>query len=218
MIFEKIERRIKEMKELRRLEGIKANQAQQEATDIRYRALVGQINGYIDVLSYVQDQLQFVLADNIKTDFSELLIKLNDAVNIGYADKDTVSSAETDFKSIQISVKRDWTKHFATLTSTTTNTLKVIRGIDPDKAANCIADIKAAEVWVSYKNVFVSLKTAIENADSLIKSLTLDQEIIQFLTSMTVGTATIADLNENVLAWIQKESLKDKIKLSFSSR
>ena len=34
MIFDQMERRIKEMKELRRLETIKSNRVQQEATDI----------------------------------------------------------------------------------------------------------------------------------------------------------------------------------------
>lgn len=218
MIFDKIDHRIKEMKELRRLEGIKANRAQQEATDNKYRTLVNQVRGFIEVLDYVQDHLQFALADIIKTDLEALLIKLQNAIKTGYADKDTVSSAETDFKSIQTAVKKDWAKHFSTLTSTTTNTLKVISGIDTEDVANCLADIKAAEVWVTDKNTFVSLKSALDNADSLIQSLRLDQEIILFLTSMTAGKATIADLNENVLVWIHNESLEGKIKLSFSSR
>ncbi|MGX8701606.1 hypothetical protein [Caproiciproducens sp.] len=218
MIFDKIDRRIKEMKELHRLEGIKANRAQQEATDNKYRILVNQVSGYIEVLDYVQDHLQFALADTIKADLEALLIKLQDTVKTGYADKDTVSSTDTDFKSIQTAVKKDWTKHFVALTSTITDTLKVISGIGTEKVANCLADIKAAEVWVTDKNTFVSLKSALDNADSLIQSLSLDQEIIQFLTSMTVGKATIADLNENVLAWIHKESLEGKIKLLFSSR
>ncbi|SMC62105.1 hypothetical protein [Papillibacter cinnamivorans] len=218
MIFDKVDRRIKEMKELRRLEGIKVNRAQQEATDSKYRTLVNQASDFIEELNYVQDYLQFFLADTIKTDLEALLINLQNAIKTGYADKDAVSSADTDFKSIQTAVKKDWAKHFTVLTSTTTNTLRVISGINSEKVSSCLADIKAAEVWVIDRNVFLRLKEAIDNADSLIQSLSLDQEIILFLTSMTAGRATIADLKENVLAWIRKESLEGKIKLSFSSR
>ena len=39
-----MERRIKEMKELRRLETIKSNRVQQEATDIKYHNLVAQVH------------------------------------------------------------------------------------------------------------------------------------------------------------------------------
>jgi hypothetical protein len=218
MIFDKIDHQIEKIKELHRLEGIKANRAQQEATDNKYRTLVNQVSSYIELLDYVQDHLQFALVDTINTDLAALLIKLQDAVKTGYADKDTVSSADTDFKSIQATVKKDWAKHFVALTLTTMNTLKVIRGIDSEKVENCLADIKAAEVWVTDKNKFVSLKSAMDNADSLIQSLSIDQEIVFFLTCMTAGKATIEDLNENVLAWIHKESLEGKIKLSFSSR
>ena len=53
------------------------------------------------------------------------------------------------------------------------------------------------------------------SAEALIKSLNMDQEIIKFLEQMTEGKATLLDLNEKVLAWIKRESLEGKIKLSF---
>ena len=218
MIFDILERKIKEMKELRRLEGVKANKAQQDATDNKYRILVKQVDQYISVLDYLHGNLEFNLTDTASTELSTLLTELQDAVKTGYVDKAAVSEADTSFKNIQAAVKKDWSKHFSSITNTTTNTLRIISGIDAEKVSACLADIKTAETWVTDRAVFEKLKAALDNAEALIQSLSLDQEIITFLTSMTIGKASIADLNEKVLGWIRKESLESKIRLSFSNR
>ena len=67
---------------------------------------------------------------------------------------------------------------------------------------------------VIYKN----LKKALDSADSLIEKMSLDQDIISFLTKMTSGKATIFDLNDKVMDWIKKESLEKRVKLTFTAR
>ena len=210
MIFVNIDRKIKDMKKLRRLELIKANQAQQAATDTKFRTLVTQVCSFSDAIEYARENLSFSISDSIQTDMLSLLENLKGAVSTGYADKEAVVSAEADFKLIQTNTKKEWGKHFVSYTSTTTNTLKVISGIDSERINSCIAEIKAAENWAVDISVLKVLKQAIDSADSLIKDLNMDQETVLFLTKMTSGKATIADLNENVLDWIKKESLGSK--------
>ena len=218
MIFDIIDHKIKNMKSLRRLELIKANQAQQLATDAKYRSLVSQVNAFCLALAYARDNLQFSISETIQPDLLSLLESLKCATSTGYADKDSVSKAETDFKSIQAVTKKEWVKHFSNYTSTTINTLKVISGIDAERINGCIAEIKAAESWTIDISILTTWQKAIDSADELINSLNMDQETVLFLTKMTSGKATIADLNENVLNWIKKECLEAKIKLSFLSR
>lgn len=218
MIFDQMERRIKEMKELRRLETIKANRVQQEATDIKYHNLVTQVKGFINILQYFQTELKFEVSDSYKAEISALLAKLQEIIKDGYAKKDLVTESENDFKNILTTIKKDWTKHHTTLTSTTVNTLKIIGGIESDQVEECLTDIKNASAWQMDVTVYKKLKTALDSADSLIEKMSLDQDIIAFLTKMTSGKATFYDLNDKVMDWIKKESLEKRVKLSFTAR
>lgn len=218
MIFDIIDTKIKDMKSLRRLELAKKNQAQQLATDSKYKSLIEQVNAFSSALIYSRDNLQFSISDTIQPGLLSLLKSLKDAISSGYADKAAVAKTETDYKGLQAIVKKEWNKHFLSYTLTTTNTLKVISGIDSERINGCITDIKAAETWTVDTTVLATLKKAIESANDLICDLNMNQETVLFLTKMTSGKATIADLNENVLTWIRKEGLETKIKLSFLSR
>ena len=60
------------------------------------------------------------------------------------------------------------------------------------------------------------LKSAKERAEKLIRSLGMSADVEAFLAQMSSGQATLADLGADVLAWIQKEKLAGKIRLSFS--
>ena len=66
--------------------------------------------------------------------------------------------------------------------------------------------------------VFEKLKTSLDIANDLIFSLKLKQPIVEFLTKMTSGRATVEDLDETILAWISEEGISKKIKLSFDVR
>lgn len=218
MIFDQMERRIKEMKELRRLETIKANRVQQEATDIKYRNLVVQVKGFMNVLQYFQTELKFEVSDSYKAEISALFVKLQEVIKDGYANKDLVIESENDFKNIINTIKKDWTKHHTSLTSTTVNTLKIIGGIESDQVEACLTDIKNASAWQMDVTVYKKLKKALDSADSLIEKMSLDQDIIAFLTKMTSGKATFYDLNDKVMDWIKKEALEKRVKLSFTAR
>ena len=218
MIFDIIDRKIKDMKSLRLLELANANQAQQLATDSKYKILIEQVKSFSHALIYARDNLQFSISDTIQPGLLSLLKSLKDAISSGYADKAAVAKTETDYRGLQAIVKKEWNKHFLSYTLTTTNTLKVISGIDSERINGCITDIKAAETWTVDTTVLATLKKAIESANGLISDLNMNQETVLFLTKMTSGKATIADLNENVVTWIKKEGLETKIKLSFLSK
>lgn len=213
-----MERRIKEMKELRRLETIKSNRVQQEATDIKYHNLVAQVKGFINILQYFQTELKFEISDSYKIEISTLFGKLQEVIEDGYANKDLVTESENDFRNILNTIKKDWTKHHTSLTSTTVNTLKIIGGIESDQVEACLTDIKNASTWQMDVTVYKKLKKALDSADSLIEKMSLDQDIIEFLTKMTSGRATFYDLNDKVMDWIKKESLEKRVKLSFTAR
>lgn len=215
MIIDALSKKIQEMKSLRRLELLRDHRTQQNEIDSRYRALVVQVRVFAKALKYARDNLSFTLPDSLQSDVSNLFVSLKAITQSGFADKDGVATAESSFKAIQSGIKKQWSKHYSIYTNSTVNTLKIISGIEFNKVKVCISDIKAAENWSSDVTVLTKLRVAISSAEALIKSLNMDQEIIKFLEQMTEGKATLLDLNEKVLAWIKRESLEGKIKLSF---
>ena len=218
MIYDVIDKKIKAMKEVRRLEMIRDNREQQEAVDTKYRAAVVQVMAFSNALKYAVDHLDFLLSDTHKSDLCALYMDLRNVPQSGYADKDILRKAENEFKTIQTGIKKDWSKHYSTYTISTVNTLKVIRGIAAEKVGKCTIDINAAESWTTDVSILSKLKIAMDTADTLIKSLDMDQDTVTFLTKMTSGEATLLDLNDNVLNWIKKESLQSIIKLTFVMR
>ena len=59
---------------------------------------------------------------------------------------------------------------------------------------------------------------AMEEADTLITNMDMDQDITSFLQKMNMGQATLADLSPKVGAWIEKEAFTNKIRLSFATQ
>lgn len=218
MILDLLNNKINAMKKVRQLEAIKENHAQQVKTDQKYHDLVGRIAVASETYGYAHNHLGFLLSDMTTQKIQAVIVELRSASESGYVAKDVVDKADNDFEAIQKSIKGEWGKYFRTLTSSTTNTLNVIKGIDPTKIGQCLSDIDTAKDWPYDMAVFITLCNALDDANALISDLNMDSNIECFLEKMVKGNASIADLDNKVMAWIQSEGLAGKIKLSFSYR
>lgn len=218
MILELLDKKIGEMKELQSLKLKKQNQDQQNAIDERYKKLVLDVNKYVSIYDYIRKNLDFNPSDELKAKSRDLLLELQNAIKNGDADKDIVNSADNKFKTVISTMTKEWNLHFIALTRNTTNSLRIISGIDSDKVKKCLTGINAAEKWNLDKQIFEKLKTSLDVANELIFSLKLKQPIVEFLTKMTSGRATVEDLDETILAWLSEEGISKKIKLSFDVR
>ena len=218
MIIEKLNCKIKDMRKLFQREELAKNIAQQQVIDRKYHELVIQVHLFLDTVSYTRMQLKFQFPETVSNKMDLLLQKLRMTVEGGYADQESLSECDKMFKEIQADIKKEWKLHYSVITAAVIGTLKVIKGIDKDRVERCLEDIKAAEQWQVDKKIFIDLASALERSDVLIQDLNMDQEIIAFLKKMNLGKATVSDLNEKVLSWIQKEALSDRIKISFTGK
>jgi hypothetical protein len=210
-----LDQKIKDMKDLQRLENIRANREQQEATDAKYRILVTKTHQLVSVIEYLRKDAEIEQEENTKNNILAHLEELKMAFESGLVDKDKIASSETKLMTIQVECKKNWVKQYALLTSARVSTLKAILGIDPQKVSSCLRDIQKAETWNTDIVVFKTMMSALKSADQLITNLGLNQEIIIFLQNMNQGRATLADLTDEVLNWVKEENLESKIGLSF---
>jgi hypothetical protein len=217
MMINILNKKIKEMKDLRQREERRDNKAAQDALDLKFKLLTEQIHQMMTALQYAKENMQFQLSETVLTDLENLLIANKGAIRSGFTEKDSVSKVETDLKSIQLSIKKEWSKQYAVLTNSTISTLKVISGIDSEHVTKCLEGIAKGETWTTSIGDFKTMNNRLSDANTLIAGLGLDQPIIDFLQKMNSGKATIADLDEKVLNWLKTEALDKRVRLSFSS-
>ena len=215
MIIDILGKKIEDMKELRQREERRDNKAAQDALDRRFEELTMQIHSLMIALQYTKENMQFQLSDAILSDLENLLTEHKTVVRSGFAEKDAIKQAETDFKNIQQSIKKEWSKQYWTLTNATISTLHAISGIDSEHVSECMEGIAKGSAWTINIRDFKTMEHSLSEAKTLINGLGLDPRIIAFLQKMNNGKATVTDLDDNVLRWLKEESLDQRVKLSF---
>ena len=203
------------MKTLRLYEERRDNKAVQDALDNRFRVLTNQIHSLMLALQYTKENMQFQLSENVLNDLENLLTEHKNVIREGFAEKEAIEKAESDYKSIQQSVKKEWSKQYLVLTGATISTLQVISGIDSEHVSKCLEGITRGSTWTMSIGDYKTMAKSLQDAKALIDKLGLDQQIIGFLQKMNSGKATVMDLDDNVLRWLKEESLERRVKLSF---
>ena len=216
MMIDILDKSIKNMKDLRQREERRDNKAAQEALDQRFSVLISQIHSLMLALQYTKDNMQFQLNDQILIELENLLQESKGIVKSGFAEKDPIVQVENSHKTVQQNIKKDWAKHYSSMTNSTKSTLQVISGIDKEKVAKCLDGIAKGASWTTSIGDFKAMNQSLAEAKDLIDGLGLDQQIIAFLQKMNNGKATVTDLDENVLRWLRDESLDRRVKLSFA--
>lgn len=217
MIFEELATTTKDMQDLQRKINIQKNQDEQSATDNKFRLVLVQLDKMIDAIEFLHYNMNVDSYDEILSNSESTLTILEESIENGVAEKEKVDSADKNYKAIQAELKKMWPKQFNLLTAFTLGTLNVIQGINPEKVSACISRIQTAKIWDNNLNQLQDMKSAIDEAEKLIDSLGLDEEIKTFLSKIRNGKATLEDIfsaDDKIINWIKKENLQGKMYVS----
>ena len=113
MMIDVLNKRIKDMKDLRQREERRDNKVAQDALDRRYKMLTTQVHELMTALQYTKENMQFRLSDAILSDLENLLTELKAVIRSGFVEKDAINQAEMDNKSIQQNIKKEWSQQDA---------------------------------------------------------------------------------------------------------
>lgn len=215
MMIDILNKKIRDMRDLRQREERRDNKAIQDALDHRFKTLTKQIHSLMVALQYTKENMQFQLSEQVLSDLEHLLTEHKDAIHSGYAEREAVDQAESDYKNVQQKIKKEWSKQYTILTKATISTLQVIIGIDSEHVSECLDGINKGEIWTMEISNFKAMDKSLSEAKTLIDRLGLNQQIKAFLQKMNEGKATVSDLDDNVLRWLKGESLDQRVKLSF---
>ena len=215
MIFDDLVTTTKAMQTLQKRKAQKDNKDKQENTDTRYRLLLTRINSFVDTIEYLYMAAKMPRNNDVLIGLTNLMDDLEQVVQEGFASSERVTVAEKAFNNLQNTMKREWPKQYSGYTGATIGTLEAIQSIESERVNSCLEKIKQAETWNTDIKIFIKMREGLDDAEQLIISLGLDDDIVAFLKSTNSGRATLQDLNDKVLAWIRYERLESKIRISF---
>lgn len=215
-INERLDQSVKQLKRLNTFESRKKNHVQQTINDNRFKELVHEVVQLCLAVHYAQETFSFLYQPQAM--LLEILNDLQVTASKRIVNEDSILQSTMKIKLIQEQIKKEWARHYSFLVGSVMRTLQIIQRIDPSPVAQCLIDIQSAAVWKNDDSELKHLKAlnnALANSNIIIERLGLDQEITMFLAKISKKTATLNDLNDKILAWIQKENLGNRIMISF---
>lgn len=218
MLIDTLNECIIDMKTVREMETASADTKKQATADYNFKQLILSLKQVIDEVNIAVKNSTFRPSTNVVSTLKSLLGACDKIVQAGAANNDTqYISAET--KKMYAVIGQEWAEYYSQATANILSLLDTVKGIIPDesKATYAANKIKKAAIWNTTIDNYNYLKQGMTEADQILEDLDLDKdsEILAFLKLVSAGKATILNLTEEILDWLNKENLAGKIYLKF---
>lgn len=214
MLNELLTTKIQVIKEYADLKTKESNKKKQEAIDLNFKEKIKSINSTIRLVSTFKDELSFQIDNESIQGLKLFLEEIQTNLKNNYVDQNIVDSIFQKNELIVRAMRNLWPGFYRDNIINTVGLLKVVRATNPKVIDSCINEINLAANLPNKVLTVKNLKKQLIIANQIIGNLKLNDAIIEFLKKINNGSATILDLNEEVLVWIKDEQLENKIKLS----
>lgn len=117
-------------------------------------------------------------------------------------------------------LKKQWEDYVIGKSLGVLNTLRSIKGLFDDKIKiqNMILRLENAKnKWPVDLNYIKGFEKDVDDGKMLIQEVNASQEVQRFLTLVSMEQATVNDISEEILKWINERKFDTKIRLSFIS-
>ena len=203
--------RVKEYADLKTKE---LNKKKQENIDLNLKKNISTINSTIQLLSTFKDELSFQIDYESMQGLKQFLQEIYTSMDNNSVNQETVTSISQKNELIVTTMGNLWQSFYRDNTNNTIGLLNIVRATNPKVIDSCIHEINLAANLPNKAATIRNLKKQLTTANQIIDNLKLNDAIIEFLKKINSGSATILDLNEQVLIWVKEEKLENKIKLS----
>ena len=220
MLTDTLDACIIDMKTVREMELASADTKKQADANYAFRQIVQELKTTTVALKTAIDNSEFKPSIPVVNALRSYLAACDKVVSDGAASVSTNEFVRTESKKVISSIANEWSTYYQNTTSNIINLLGTVKGIitDSNKATYAINKIKKASNWNTSPDAYESMKQGLKDADSILKSLDLDEdsEILAFLRLVGEGNATVQNLTAEILAWLKKEGIDGKLAISFS--
>lgn len=216
MIINDVKERTKSIQDLSKRKSILDERRKNQDLIKQYNILIQSVAAQTECIRYAEKNFSFSLPDELRGQIRDLLTNLKSTRDLNRYSREAYQRENAYWKKIQTELGKQWTAQYEEITADTVQTLENIRGIGGDGIGSCLQRIRNAKDWPPGKAVLEKMDSALKESANLVRDLNLSPELNEFLFRMKNGQARLTDLTESVLAWIWKEHLETRIKLSFA--
>ena len=193
----------------------KNNFEKQKNTNKETKRIVNQLSGLIDALYDANQILDFTVDEKMLDELFKTNRDLLDTINTTQIDENVVRNCRNSINSITKEIKEQWQFFYSKKTTDMLKTLRFLRNFNKQNIGALEQQFAEAKNWTGNKETVLLLKESMEQANDIIDNLNMNETVTDFFKKMNNGTATLVDLNEEVLAWIDEKNVKYKLKLKF---
>ncbi|QUF82105.1 hypothetical protein [Clostridium butyricum] len=210
----------KEMQDMVELEKNKRDIQRQNALDSSFKSMVADNNYNLRIISSAFDNIQFEISEEAKSIEKTILNIIRKVLKDNSIDAYTINNLKTQNRKFNELLEDEWKKFYNNKTTRILNLLDAIRGIaqDKDKVKYASNKIKECANWAVVNKKLNSLCMGIKEANEIIEALDIDNNIIEFLKKVSSEEATLLDIDEKIIFWINKNELQGKIFISFNKK
>ena len=217
MLIDTLNECIIDMKTVREMETASADTKKQATADYNFKQLILSLKQMIAEVNLAVENSEFRPSPNVISALKSFLGTCDKVVQVGAANSATTQYITSEAKKLYSVIGQEWMVFYSEYTTNMINLLDTIKGILPDekKAVYAANKIKKASSWNVVVENYNSLKQGMEEAKNLMNELGLDEDspILAFLKLVSEGNATILDLTDDILKWINEEGLAGKMKI-----
>ena len=193
----------------------KNNFEKKKNTNKETKRIVNQLSGLIDALYDANQILDFTVDEKMLDELFKTNRDLLDTINTTQIDENVVINCRNSINSITKEIKEQWQFFYSKKTTDMLKTLRFLKNFNKQNIGALEQQFAEAKNWTGNKEIVLLLKESMEQANDIIDNLNTNETVTDFFKKMNNGTATLVDLNEEVLAWIDERNVKYKIKLKF---
>ena len=215
LLVDKINEKTSIIKTFSQNEAAAKKSAEQKKIDSSYRETINSVKKLTSEVVNNCQESNFMISDSIKNQFSELMDLCLNSTNKGRVEVFDTNSIVSKVKEVRSSLQYEWERYYAEETASVEEVLAVIKGLANVNVSNLLLKMKAAKNWNTDVNVVIDMMDAIKQANTQIESMKLTDTTVEFLKKVIDKKATLEDLTEEVVVWLKKEGIMNKVKISF---
>lgn len=217
MLIDTLNECIIDMKTVHEMETASADTKKQATADYNFKQLILSLKQMIDEVNLAVENSEFRPSSNVISALKSFLGSCDKVVQAGAANNATTQYITSESKKLYTIIGQEWMDFYFNATSNILSLLDTVKGIIPDesKAVYATNKIKKAASWNTNIDNYNYLKQGMQEADKILEDLDLveDSEILAFLRLVSEGNATLLNVTNEIMEWLKKEELLDKISL-----
>lgn len=195
-------------------ETIKAGDEQKKINE-QFRLLVKELDEEIKAYVFAVKNLSFTRSPEIMEKISDLADYCDGALKGKVINVTENKNIRNSLKDVEEAISETWKPFYEQQTCSLIEMIRLSRNIAGMNVVAIESGISQCEVWTTDIDKLSKYSESVKMARDLVNKLNLSDNIVEFLKKMMSRSAKLSDIDDNILDWIHKENLGDRIKISF---